>query len=133
MLLLSLWKISPLDGAYGRSSRRFSLASLFSIGSLGLPTYFPGSRLRILKTATPLADRARDAGWSFEDYLAAVLEREASARNASGAELRINAAGFPATKTLEDFYWQATSRTRPAAPIQADHRRRSRLTSPSSK
>ncbi len=27
-----------------------------------------------------MADQARDAGWSFEDYLAAVLEREVSSR-----------------------------------------------------
>src|SRR5215510_9293626 len=56
---------------------------------------------RITQAASRLADQARDAGWSFEDYLAAVLEREVSARNASGAELRIRAAGFPARKTLE--------------------------------
>ena len=36
-----------------------------------------------------------------------MLEREVSARNASGAELRIRAAGFPARKTLEDFDWDA--------------------------
>src|SRR5579862_4303596 len=58
---------------------------------------------RITETAARLADQARDAGWTHEDYLAAVLEREVSARNASGAELRIRAAGFPARKTLEDF------------------------------
>lgn len=58
---------------------------------------------RIVEAATRLAGQARDAGWTFEDYLAAVLEREVSARNASGAQLRIKAAGFPATKTLEDF------------------------------
>jgi DNA replication protein DnaC len=62
---------------------------------------------RITEAAARLADQARDAGWSFEDYLAAVLEREVSARNASGAELRIRAAGFPARKTLEDFDWDA--------------------------
>ena len=60
---------------------------------------------RILEAAERLAGQARDAGWSFEDYLAAVLEREVSARNASGARLRIRAAGFPAVKTLEDFDW----------------------------
>ena len=48
---------------------------------------------RITEAAARLADQARDAGWSFEDYLAAVLEREVSARNASGAQLRIRAAG----------------------------------------
>src|SRR5688500_15548985 len=62
---------------------------------------------RITEAATRLADQARDAGWSFEDYLAAVLEREVSARNASGAQLRIRAAGFGAPKTLEDFDFDA--------------------------
>jgi DNA replication protein DnaC len=67
---------------------------------------------RITEAATRLADQARDAGCSFEDYLAAVLEREVSARNASGAELRIRAAGFSARKTLEDFDWDAQPATR---------------------
>ena len=44
---------------------------------------------RISDAETRLADQARDDGWSFEDYLAAVLDREVSARNASGAQLRI--------------------------------------------
>ena len=68
-------------------------------------TYLAGALKapRILESAVRLADQARDAGWSFEDYLAAVLEREVSARNASGAELRMRAAGFGARKTLEDF------------------------------
>jgi DNA replication protein DnaC len=68
---------------------------------------------RISDAATRLADQARDAGWSFEDYLAAVLEREVSARNASGAQLRIRAAGFPGRKTLEDFDWDAQPAIRP--------------------
>ena len=62
---------------------------------------------RILESATRLADQARDAGWSFEDYLAAVLEREVSARNASGSEMRIRHAGFGARKTLDDFDFDA--------------------------
>jgi DNA replication protein DnaC len=62
---------------------------------------------RLTDAAARLAVQARDAGWTHEDYLAAVLEREVSARNASGAELRIRAAGFPARKTLEDFDWDA--------------------------
>ena len=78
-------------------------------------TYLAGALKapRITDAATRLADQARDAGWSFEDYLAAVLEREVSARNASGAELRIKAAGFPGRKTLEDFDWDAQSAVRP--------------------
>ena len=82
-------------------------------------TYLAGALKapRITDAAVRLADQARDAGWSFEDYLAAVLEREVSARNASGAELRIKAAGFPARKTLEDFDWDAqpTARTQVAS------------------
>jgi DNA replication protein DnaC len=62
---------------------------------------------RITESAARLADQARDAGWTHEDYLAAVLEREVSARNASGAHLRIRAAGFGAVKTLEDFDFDA--------------------------
>jgi len=58
---------------------------------------------RITESAARLADHARDAGWTHEDYLAAVLDREVAARNASGAQLRIRAAGMPAVKTLEDF------------------------------
>ena len=50
-----------------------------------------------------LGDQARDAGWSHEEYLAAVLSREVSEREASGAALRIKAAKFPGYKSLEDF------------------------------
>ena len=68
---------------------------------------------RITEAAARLADQARDAGWTYEDYLAAVLEREVSARNASGAQLRIKAAGFPFPKTLEEFDWDAQPTIRP--------------------
>jgi DNA replication protein DnaC len=67
---------------------------------------------RITEAAQRLAGQARDAGWTHEDYLAAVLEREVSARNASGAQLRIRAAGFPSRKTLEDFDFDAQPATR---------------------
>jgi len=60
---------------------------------------------RITEAAARLADHARDAGWTHEEYLAAVLDREVAARNASGAQLRIRAAGFPARKTIEEFDW----------------------------
>ena len=72
---------------------------------------------RITEAAARLADHARDTGWTHEDYLAAVLEREVAARNASGARLRIRAAGFGAVKTLDDvdFDHQPTART----PIRA--------------
>ncbi len=62
---------------------------------------------RITEAAARLADHARDAGWAHEEYLAAVLDREVAARNASGAQLRIRAAGFGARKTIEEFDWDA--------------------------
>ena len=58
---------------------------------------------RIRDAAGRLGNQARDAGWTHEEYLAAVLDREVSARDASGAELRIRAAGFGSRKTIEDF------------------------------
>ena len=58
---------------------------------------------RITEAAARLADHARDAGWTHEEYLAAILDREVAARNASGAQLRIRHAGFGARKTLDDF------------------------------
>lgn len=60
---------------------------------------------RLVDAATRLADQARVSGWSHEEYLAAVLEREVSARVASGADIRIRSAGFPQVKTLEEFDW----------------------------
>ena len=64
---------------------------------------------RITEAASRLADHARDAGWTHEEYLAAVLDREVAARNASGAQLRIRAAGFGSRKTLEEFDVAASS------------------------
>ena len=58
---------------------------------------------RISEAFRRLGDQARDAGWSHEEYLAAVLSKEVSERDASGAALRIKAARFPGHKTLEDF------------------------------
>jgi DNA replication protein DnaC len=55
---------------------------------------------RITEAAARLADHARDAGWTHEEYLAAVLDREVAARNASGAHLRIRAAGFPVRQQI---------------------------------
>ena len=58
---------------------------------------------RITEAAGRLAEHARDSGWTHEEYLAAVLDREVAARNASGAELRIRAASFAGRKTLDEF------------------------------
>lgn len=74
-------------------------------------------------TAARLADQAREAGWSHEDYLIAVLDREVAARNASGAQLRIRAAGFGARKTLEEFVFdhQPGVRRDDITPLAAGH------------
>ena len=56
------------------------------------------------------ATRARNEGWSHEQFLAACLEREVTARAAHGGELRVKAAKFPARKSLDDFdYAHASS------------------------
>jgi len=72
----------------------------------------------IVEHAEALADQARDAHWTFEEYLAALLSRQAAAREANGVTARIRRAHFPRTTTLEDFNytWQ------PSAPRQLiDH------------
>ena len=64
---------------------------------------------RALKTPSLLASidrlskRAREESWSHEEFLAACLERELSARQTHGGDNRIKAARFPQHKTLEDF------------------------------
>jgi DNA replication protein DnaC len=50
-----------------------------------------------------LAERAREESWTHEEFLAACLQREVSARESHGGEGRIRAARFPARKSLEDF------------------------------
>ena len=53
-----------------------------------------------------LAERARTESWSHEEFLAACLQREVSARESHGGEGRIRAARFPARKSLEDFDYE---------------------------
>jgi DNA replication protein DnaC len=50
-----------------------------------------------------LAEAARQQEWSYEEFLAACLDREVAARQTNGGELRIKAARFPARKTIEEF------------------------------
>jgi DNA replication protein DnaC len=50
-----------------------------------------------------LAERARVESWTHEEFLAACLQREVSARESHGGEGRIKAARFPARKSLEEF------------------------------
>ncbi len=57
----------------------------------------------LARSVERLAERARNDGWSHEEFLAACLEREVAARQSNGGEIRIRAARFPARKTLEEF------------------------------
>jgi DNA replication protein DnaC len=50
-----------------------------------------------------LCERARQGEWSYERFAEALLSTELQSREASGGELRIRAARFPARKTLEEF------------------------------
>src|SRR3989337_2923646 len=57
-----------------------------------------------LREAVPRrAERARTESWTHEEFLAACLQREVTAREAHGGEGRIRAARFPARKSLEEF------------------------------
>jgi len=58
---------------------------------------------RIRAVSGRLASRARDEGWDYEAYLAAVLAEEVSARDSHGGVARVKAARFPAVKTVDDF------------------------------
>src|ERR1700758_4949146 len=54
-----------------------------------------------------LAARAREENWTHEEFLAACLDREVSARGAHGGQARGKGARFPAYKTLEEFDFDA--------------------------
>jgi DNA replication protein DnaC len=55
------------------------------------------------ESITRLAQRARAESWTHEEFLAACLQREVSARESHGGEGRIRAARFPGRKSLEEF------------------------------
>jgi DNA replication protein DnaC len=61
---------------------------------------------RISEGFRRLGDQARELGWSHEEYLATVLSREVSEREASGASIRIKAAKFPGYKSIEEFNFE---------------------------
>jgi DNA replication protein DnaC len=58
---------------------------------------------RVLERLGQTATRARQEEWPYEQFLEALLEAEAFARDASGARQRVRHAAFPQQKTLEDF------------------------------
>ena len=55
------------------------------------------------EAVTRLAERARSESWTYEEFLAACLQREVAARESHGGEGRIKTARFPARKSLEEF------------------------------
>jgi DNA replication protein DnaC len=68
----------------------------------------------IADLAARIADQARAEHWSYEDYLAALLGRQAAARETNGMITRTRRAHFPRTCTLEDFNFDY----QPSAPRQ---------------
>src|SRR5881409_2358705 len=62
---------------------------------------------RVLERLAQTAERARAEQWPYEQFLESLLEAEVFARDASGARMRVRAAGFPAQKSLDDFDWSA--------------------------
>ena len=58
---------------------------------------------RIAAVSGRLAAKAREEGWDYEHYLAAVLSEEVTARDGHGGAARVKAAHFPSVKTVDDF------------------------------
>src|SRR4051794_21940600 len=50
-----------------------------------------------------LAERAREAEWSYERFAEVLLQTEVSSRDSHGGESRIKAVRFPQRKPLEEF------------------------------
>jgi len=53
------------------------------------------------------ARRARDGGWSYEEYLRELLETELRFRQENAARRYLKQAGFPDIKTLDQIDWDA--------------------------
>ena len=78
---------------------------------------------RIPKAAKVFAERARDEGWDYEAFLAAVLSEETNQREVRGSDARIKTARFPQIKTLDDFdfsFQRSVKRTTIAHLAQLD-------------
>lgn len=79
----------------GAKNRDIGSEIVFLTRSLKAPT--------LREAVGRLAERARSESWTYEEFLAACLQREVSARESHGGEGRIRAARFPARKSLEEF------------------------------
>src|SRR5215216_492238 len=78
-----------------KTARDLTAELVFLTRALKAPT--------LRQSVARLGERARAESWTHEEFLAACLQREVSAREAHGGEGRIRAARFPARKSLEEF------------------------------
>ena len=83
------------NAAAARTGRDVSAEIVFLTRALKAPS--------LREAVDRLAERARAESWTHEEFLAACLQREVSARESHGGEGRIRAARFPARKALEEF------------------------------
>src|SRR6201988_4537745 len=89
-------KTTPAKTAAASSTNRDLTAEItFLTRALKAPT--------MREAVARLAERARAESWTHEEFLAACLQREVSARESHGGEGRIRAARFPSRKSLEEF------------------------------
>src|SRR5438876_5522019 len=58
---------------------------------------------RIAALASSLAERAREEGWDYEQYLAQVLGEEVASRETHGGSARVKAGQVPSGEDLDDF------------------------------
>ncbi len=61
----------------------------------------------IARECAAVARRARDEGWSYEEFLRELLESELHNRQENAARRLMKQAGFPDQKTLEQIDWTA--------------------------
>ena len=54
-----------------------------------------------------VARQAREGGWSYEEYLKELLEKEVISRQERTSALRLKQAHFPEVKTLDQIKWEA--------------------------
>ena len=67
-------------------------------------------RLGAMRRLAPeLLVTAKTQRWSPEEFLRTLIEAEIASRDASNARNRLRAAGFPVTKTLDEFDVSASS------------------------
>ena len=115
--------MAPRKTAAAAATKTSPPSSAFLTRALKAPT--------LAAAVDRLAERARAESWTHEEFLAACLQREVSARESHGGEGRIRSARFPARKSLEDFDFDhqrvtQTRHHRPSRNTGLRHRERQR-------